>query len=230
MAHDIDEMYKDKNWLIEQYWGFNLSLVELGELVGRTNVCIAYWIDKHNIPTRHQFQHLKWLNQDKEHQSKAGKARAKWTNDHYSHLAKERMLKNNPGYITHTKWKKRDPEGYRQHQVNAAKKAGEIMRERLTDWDFLKKHGYLKSQYPYPPEFNRELKKQVFDRDKGICQLCCNTITNGHAIHHIDYDKNNNIESNLILLCDSCHSKTNVKNRKYWTKLFSSKMERFYDS
>ena len=225
-----NKIYKDKNWLIEQYWGFDLSLVELGKLAGCSDVCIQYWMRKYGIPTRHQFYHLRWLNQDKIHQRNAGKARAKWTNDHYSHLARERMLNNKIGYLMHVKWKERDPEGYKQHQVNAAKKASIVLRERFTDWDFFNKYGCLKSQYPYPPEFSKELKKQVFDRDNGICQLCNNLVTNGHAIHHIDYDKYNNNKFNLILLCKSCHNKTNVKNREYWTELFSEKIRRYYDS
>ena len=36
-----------------------------------------------------------------------------------------------------------------------------------------------------------------------------------------DYDKNNNKPENLISLCCSCHSKTNVK-REYWIKYFQS--------
>jgi len=216
-------IYKDKNWLIEQYWGFDLSLVAIGELANCSNCCIMYWMKKHNIPLRYKFQHLQWLNKDKTHQVNAGKARAKWTNEHYSNIARERLLKNNPGYIMHIKWKERNPEQYRQHQLNAGIKGGEVMRERMTDWEFFNKHGCLKSQYPYPVEFNNKLKKQVFDRDNGICQLCHKLISNGHAVHHIDYNKNNNTEINLILLCKSCHNKTNVVKRDYWEKLFSEK-------
>jgi len=219
-------MYTDKNWLIEQYWGFDLSLVEMGELLGCSNTCIRYWMKKYNIPLRAQFYHLKEINQSFEHQSKAGKARAKWTNDHYSHLARERMLKNNVGYLMHVKWKERDPEGYRNHQRYAGIKGGEVMRECITDWDFYNKHGCLKSMYPYPKEFNHKLKKQVFDRDTGICQLCHKFICDGHAIHHIDYNKNNNDIFNLILLCSSCHSKTNVFNKEYWNELFQKKIDR----
>ena len=163
----------------------------------------------------------------KEHQSKAGKARAKWTNDHYSHLARKRLLKSNPGYIMHISWKKRDPEGYRQHQLNAGIKGGIVMSKRITDFDFYNKYGCLKSQYPYPKEFNKELKKQVFDRDGGICQYCYKLVCDGHAIHHIDYDKSNNELSNLILLCRRCHNRTNVFNKKCWTGLFSKKKKQY---
>lgn len=70
---------------------------------------------------------------------------------------------------------------------------------------------------PYPPEFNKELKQFIFKRDNYICQnpYCDSNHTNLH-IHHIDYDKNNNYSENLIVLCNSCHAKTNGKNNREW--------------
>lgn len=68
---------------------------------------------------------------------------------------------------------------------------------------------------PYGLEFNKDLKYRIFQRDGGICQICHELIWNGHAIHHIDYDKTNNNQENLILLCKNCHGKTN-HNRDYW--------------
>ena len=49
-----------------------------------------------------------------------------------------------------------------------------------------------------------------------ICQLC---LEHGNDVHHIDYDKNNNQESNLITLCHKCNLKIN-KNRVYWSNYF----------
>ena len=42
------------------------------------------------------------------------------------------------------------------------------------------------------------------------------------AIHHMDYDKKNNNEYNLIPLCNKCHSQTNF-NRGYWIQYFKKK-------
>jgi hypothetical protein len=80
-------------------------------------------------------------------------------------------------------------------------------------------HG--KGNFPYPLEFSNCLKKIIYKRDRGICQLC---YKKGYIIHHIDYDKNNNKESNLILLCKTCHPKTNY-NRDYWYAYFTYIME-----
>jgi len=73
---------------------------------------------------------------------------------------------------------------------------------------------------PYAPEFNIVLKKQIRLRDKYSCRLC-NLPENSHAhpVHHIDYDKKNNLEENLITLCPNCHSLTNA-HREQWTNFF----------
>ena len=42
----------------------------------------------------------------------------------------------------------------------------------------------------------------------------------GKEIHHIDYDKKNCNENNLITLCLRCHRKTNA-NRRFWQYYFN---------
>ena len=75
----------------------------------------------------------------------------------------------------------------------------------------------------YPVDFNNRLKVGIRNRDGNVCQLCgvpqieC---TKKLSIHHIDYNKNNNSEANLVSLCLVCHSKTNG-NRKYWEEYFT---------
>lgn len=76
----------------------------------------------------------------------------------------------------------------------------------------------------YTPEFNKRLKEQIRMRDNYTCQLC-GAPQNGIslAVHHIDYNKKNNSEYNLISLCPSpsnCHNKT-THNREYWTTYFN---------
>lgn|SRR3990167_2427418 len=80
---------------------------------------------------------------------------------------------------------------------------------------------------PYPPEFNKELKQSILERDKYTCQnsaCICIEIMDLH-IHHIDYDKKNNNSENLTTLCNSCHSQTNGKNnREYWINYYQNIM------
>ena len=76
---------------------------------------------------------------------------------------------------------------------------------------------------PYPINFTERLKERIRERDGRICQLCGKTEhENGRKldIHHIDYNKDNLEEHNLISLCKSCHVKTNG-NRDYWQKIFN---------
>jgi len=72
----------------------------------------------------------------------------------------------------------------------------------------------------YPSEFNKTLRREIRDRDNNECFLCKDSEKNLH-VHHIDYDKYNNDELNLITLCCSCHIKTNF-NRTYWNKRLSN--------
>jgi hypothetical protein len=56
-----------------------------------------------------------------------------------------------------------------------------------------------------------------------MVEACLNAL----PVHHIDYDKKNNDERNLITLCISCHSKTNA-NREYWIEYLKPIMEKKY--
>jgi hypothetical protein len=72
---------------------------------------------------------------------------------------------------------------------------------------------YNRSKYSYA--FYR-IKKQIRMRDHRRCQSCDIT---GYDVHHIDYNKNNNIVNNLITLCHKCNIKAN-SNRDYWYAYF----------
>lgn len=78
----------------------------------------------------------------------------------------------------------------------------------------------------YGIEFNKKLKQEIRKRDNYVCRLCgledhSNFTGNGYGlcVHHIDYDKLNNDESNLISLCNHCHGKTNYNREKWKLKL-----------
>ena len=70
-------------------------------------------------------------------------------------------------------------------------------------------------------------------RDQYCCQQCLRSQDElftrlGRkyklSIHHIDYNKKNNLLSNLISLCRVCHAQTNFK-RKNWTDYFRHKLQ-----
>jgi len=74
---------------------------------------------------------------------------------------------------------------------------------------------------PYPILFNNKLKKFIRQRDKYKCTLCHKR---GKHVHHIDYNKKNCKEDNLITLCQKHHLRTNY-NRDYWYAYFKYIME-----
>jgi len=78
---------------------------------------------------------------------------------------------------------------------------------------------------PYPSEFFSKREK-IFKRDDYKCQNCFMTdeehiVINGTSlhVHHIDYNKFNNDENNLISLCSQCHKRTK-KNKEFWKEKY----------
>lgn len=90
-------------------------------------------------------------------------------------------------------------------------------------------HGGV-SREPYAINWTSQLKLKIRVRDNFKCQQCgVPELETGRSsdIHHIDYVKKNCTETNLISLCDSCHSKTQ-SNRKYWTEYYQEKIGKIY--
>lgn len=89
-----------------------------------------------------------------------------------------------------------------------------------------------RSFIPYAPEFNRVIKKFIRNRDGYVCKGC-GMIESVHldryntrlTIHHIDYDKRNNLKTNLITLCFGCNTRAN-KDRDVKIKHYKSIMEK----
>ena len=65
--------------------------------------------------------------------------------------------------------------------------------------------------------FNKFLKNKIKKRDNYSCVMC--NSKNKLEVHHIDYNKKNNEENNLITLCKKCHNITNF-DKEFWTQTF----------
>lgn len=74
----------------------------------------------------------------------------------------------------------------------------------------------------YGLEFNQKLKEQIKTNYNHTCQIC-NSKTVDLDIHHIDYNKSNNLLENLIPLCKHCHGKTNYDRETWKNKLTEMK-------
>jgi len=101
----------------------------------------------------------------------------------------------------------------------------DVSGDKNPNWN----NGTSREGYSY--KFNKQLKEQIRKRDNYICQNCSITeeeyiIVFGRTldVHHIDYNKENCQESNLITLCQSCNSRVNY-NRDYWFAYFTYIME-----
>lgn len=79
---------------------------------------------------------------------------------------------------------------------------------------------------PYVENFG-ELRKIIRKRDNYKCQHCKTKekfLKRKLCVHHIDYNKENNKNNNLISLCLECHLKSNF-NRDYWFAYYTYVME-----
>lgn len=70
------------------------------------------------------------------------------------------------------------------------------------------------------PRIFRKIKLQILSRDKNVCAICGSSLQ--MVVHHIDWNKENCIENNLISLCRVCHARVHTEmNRQIWEKLLS---------
>jgi len=95
-----------------------------------------------------------------------------------------------------------------------------LMGERNPAW----RNGL--STLPYPLAFTRQVKERIRIRDGYKCQLCGkhqSQLPQKLSIHHIDYDKSNLRDSNLISLCRGDNSRVNT-NRDFWQNFFRQRV------
>jgi len=88
-------------------------------------------------------------------------------------------------------------------------------------------YAFKEDKREYPAEWNEVLRRRIRKRDKYQCQVC-NKMQEEERIalqvHHIDYNKENNKENNLITLCLVCHAITNIR-RSQCTLFFITLMK-----
>ena len=89
------------------------------------------------------------------------------------------------------------------------------------------------SRLPYNLQFNDQLKLKIRQRDNFECQYCNKSekrekkqLNRKLTVHHIDYNKANLKEKNLITLCHKCNILANT-NRNYWYVYYTYVMENY---
>lgn len=117
------------------------------------------------------------------------------------------------------------------HKINCSCSFCKAQRKELINHNNPNWRGGI-SKFPYSFKFTIELKEIIRQRDNFTCQYCGMT-EEEHLkkynkilyVHHIDYDKENCKEDNLITLCSICNSKVNY-NRDYYYAYFTYIMEK----
>ena len=116
------------------------------------------------------------------------------------------------------------------HRVSLATaiKISDALRGKPQPWNCKEKHWNWmndKSSEKYTPSWTDNLREEIRIRDNYTCKICGfkqEDMIGKHKklpVHHIDYNKKNCEEKNLITLCISCHMKTGFK-REYWIGYF----------
>src|SRR3990167_6818410 len=162
-----------------------------------------------------------------EHKAKIAKALTGNKNERRKRLGylnspetRQKMSKAKEGYVPWNKGKKFSEESRKKMSIAQLKRYENP--ENHPRW----LNG--KSFEPYTREFTNQLKYKIRRRDFFSCQLC-QVLEKDYfqklSVNHIDYDKTNCSEDNLITLCRSCNSKVNAK-REYWCQYFKLKVQR----
>ncbi len=153
-------------------------------------------------------------------------------NKHITEKRNRKISKTLKGNIPWNKGKK----GLQKHtEKEKQRRSGTMKGKNNPSWDKRGVEAFNwidgRSFLPYPIEFNRQLKELIRNRDNYQCQRCgmpeCENIEK-LSIHHIDYNKENCLPSNLISLCRRCNGEVN-SNREEWIEYFIEKVGDFYE-
>lgn len=91
-----------------------------------------------------------------------------------------------------------------------------------------------RSFLPYPSDFNNALKNKIKERDNYCC-LVCSCLEEEHKqkynqrlhAHHINYNKKDSRERNLVTTCIICNITANY-DRDTWQEFFEERMRDIY--
>lgn len=109
--------------------------------------------------------------------------------------------------------------GYKESNGSISAKLKQIFKEKNIDYSHFKGHAWNKGISKYENSLTdfgthhwQTIKEKLFQERDYRCECCGITDWNGKEIklqvHHIDGNHNNNIRSNLMILCPNCHSQT----------------------
>lgn len=234
----------DEEFLKNLYWNEKLSSIKIGHKLGVAPRTVLHWMVKFKIPRRSLSEALKGEKSpmygkhlSKETRKKLSEAQKgeknnlygkKLSEEHRRKISESHKEKKNPMYgkppsiehrrkISEAKKGRPLPEEHRRN-ISASQKGEKNSMYGTTGKHCPSWRGGISFEL-YPQEFNEALKEKIYKRDNYTCQICFKK--ESRLIHHIDYDKKNNVLLNLVALCKKCHGKTN-HNRKEWINYFKT--------
>ena len=86
---------------------------------------------------------------------------------------------------------------------------------------------YIHGGWPYPPGWNKTYVSKIRERDGNACRICGAEKDPNQAlhVHHIDYNKENLDQLNLITLCKICHGRIHgFPTNKIWLEFWKKKL------
>jgi len=238
MKHKQIKKLLTKKFLINKYILNKFSSSKISKIIGCSNITIINYLKKFNIKIRDNHECHKGYKVSlriKKYLSKFFKGSG---NPNFGNGEKIKGI-NNPFFGKHhteetkkligNKSKGRKSFLGKKHTEIAKKKMSETrIRLRLSEGKSNGRYIHGLAYEPYSNKFNDTLKESIRKRDNYECQKCGikqKTYRRKLDIHHIDYNKQNCKEDNLITTCNRCNAQVN-SNRDYWYTYFTHLMEK----
>jgi len=217
----------------------------------RTDTQHDYCVDCGKKKPRNQYKRCKSCATKKDWETKEFREKQastnKWSDDRRKeHSARIKELWDNDeefrsAIVSSVKERMSSPEGKKEaaDRMKSRWEDDEYREERIQSaldmWDdpemrekiLLARDGFIldDDERRYPEEFGNRLREKIRNRERRHCALCGkpeSSMKHRLHVHHIDADKNNSAESNLIALCRKCHGLVGrKKTRPYWQQYLS---------
>lgn len=222
-------IYKNKNWLTEQYWGFDLSVFQIAKLVNVSGTIIHYWMKKYNIPLKKSSLKGKSL-EEIGHKLDCNCSFCKIKRGDISWLTKEIRLKRNKSIkeslnSINGKQNLSDAQKKRYEDPLEREKTGETTKETWKNLEIRKKRISGLKEVQSKPEYIEKISKLTKERwkdpiykDRVVRATArANSITIGSKLE--DYVKE---------VLNKLYSNHWVHNNKQTFKVISGKIPDFY--